>query len=71
MKRRVNPRDLPFAAAGGTYHVVDGELQQQSADEPTPPAAAPIAQPEEPAAPAAEATPPARQHGGRPSRTKE
>lgn len=68
MRRRVNPRDLPFAAAGGTYTVVDGALQLQASAEPTPPAAAPIVQPEETAL---EATPPARQHGGRPSRTKE
>jgi hypothetical protein len=69
-RRRVNPRDLPYAAEGGTYSVVNGALEAEqqatapaSASEPEPVAASSEA-------PAAE-TPSARTHGGRPSRTKE
>lgn len=64
MKRRVNPRDLPFAAEGGTYHVVNGQLQAE-ADAPA--AVEEAASTEE----AHAAAPSARPQGGRTSRTKE
>lgn len=65
-RRRVNPRDLPFAAEGGTYHVVNGALQTE------PPPPAPEAVPAVAAPEATDAEPPsARTHGGRPSRSKE
>ena len=66
-RRRVSPRDLPFAAEGGTYNVVNGALQPEQpapAPEPEPVAAAASE------APATEASS-ARPQGGRPSRSKE
>lgn len=67
MKRRVNPRDLPFAAEGGTYHVVNGQLQAEADIAPAPADVEEAASTEE----AHAAAPSARPQGGRTSRTKE
>lgn len=64
---RVNPRDLPYAAEGGTYHVVNGELQPEADFAPTPAEAAATESTKE----ASAAALPARPQGGRNGRGKE
>lgn len=65
--RKARPRDLPYPAAGGTYHIVNGQLQAEAAIAPAPAAAEEAASNEE----AHAAAPPVRPQGGRTSRTKE
>jgi hypothetical protein len=73
MKRCVNPRDLPYAAAGGTYHVVNGALEAEAkraeAEIQPEPAAVEPGQASDEDAP--EAAPSARPKGGRHIRSKE
>ncbi len=48
MKPRVNPRDIPFPAAGGAYRVASGALVEERAPAPAAkPKAAPKAAPTE------------------------
>ena len=62
----VDPRDLPFAAEGGTYCVVNGELRREADIE----AATADSAPESTDVLSAD-KPVARQTGGRAGRTKE